>query len=174
MSVKRTPENIGKRIAVADLEYGTDVVACPANPTPRQKHHNSCNTGTFAGLRYFNKTGRNGTVIVYLQYDFYGKPAFNEVWFPVKEHHEDGSMTLDESQHELFLRKYGTVIEEVMEKGKLPAGVEIELAEMLTGKRPKSFLPPKKVGGRTRKAKGQKYHKQAGRPLTRRARTSSR
>lgn len=67
----------------------------------------------------------------------------------------------------------GSNIAAIVKKGKLPAGVEIELAEMLTGKRPKSFLPPRKQGGRTRRAKGRKYRKQVGRPLTHRARSFS-
>ena len=116
-------------------------------------------------------------------------------------------------------------VAQVVQYGKLPAGVEIDLAEMLTGRRPKGFLPPRKnppgeavrkseeelnrsaekhleelkklernqlssleekdsvpsetsqmhkaLGGRTRRAKGRKYRKQAGLPLTRRVRSSS-
>lgn len=64
-------------------------------------------------------------------------------------------------------------IAQVVRYGNLPAGVEIELAEMLTGKRPKSFLPGKKGSSRSKTAKGRKYRKRADRPSTRRARSSS-
>lgn len=168
MSLKKTHDVLGKKVNLYELVPGMDILVCPAKPSEREKYYNTCDAGTVVGAELSDS---NRHVILYLTYDLYGKPAFHEFWFPVTQIRENESVEVDERQYDIFLRKYGKDIAAIVEKEKLPAGVEIELAEMLTGKRPKSFLPGK--GGRSKTAKGRTYHKRAGLPLTRRVQSSS-
>jgi len=60
----------------------------------------------------------------------------------------------------------------VSSKYKLPYEITGSIAETLTGKKPARFRPDSKSGG-TKRAKGRKYRKRAGRPSTRRVHSSS-
>lgn len=73
----------------------------------------------------------------------------------------------------IYKRAYGTSVVDVGQAKKLPPIVDVKVAEMLTGKAPKTY-PPARAGAKTRRAKGRRYRKRAGRLLTRQARSSSR
>ncbi len=58
---------------------------------------------------------------------------------------------------------------EISNKYQLPHDVTGKIKEAITGSKPTRFQPGSKTGG-TRKAKGRRYRKRAGRPLTQRRR----
>lgn len=182
-TVQRTSENLGKRMYLGELKEGDDVIVCRVNPTYRQQVRNTCDAGFVRNIYSIFENNRD-YIVLELGYSPDGKRIeTTNIYFKV-EAVEDNEIIVDESEYLIYRQKYGPSISAVVDKGKLPAGVDIKLAELLTGKRPKGFLPPKikavegqaqkAVGGRTRRAKGRKYRKQAGRLSTRQARSSSR
>lgn len=173
---------------LGELKLGDDVIVCRVNPTARQQMRNTCDAGFVRNIFSIFENGRD-YIVLELGYSPDGKRIeTTNIYFKV-EGVEGTEIIVDERDYLIYRQKYGPSIAAVVDKGKLPAGVDIELAELLTGKRPKGFLPPKiKVvegqaqkavgekagGGRTRKAKGRKYRTRAGRLSTRQARSSSR
>ena len=111
---------------------------------------------------------------------------------------EGDNIVIDYLPFRIFRVAYGSSIATVAHAKGLSPDTAKTIAEMLTGERPRGLLPariPKKdieameeksnlpsdtsqmhkaLGGRTRKAKGKKYRKRAGRLSTRRVRSSSR
>lgn len=177
--VEKSPDILGKRIDEFQLRPGLDVLIC-SRFDPRKR----CYAGTVTGI-----LEREWRRYVLLQHvDEEGRIEYLPVGFSLSW---DGNKRVPDWTQEVYLRKYGSSIANVVEKGKLPAGVDQTLAEMLTGRRPPTPLPAKpsvlrqadeksglpsdtsqmyKVGGRTRKAKGRRYRKRAGRLSTRRVR----
>lgn len=85
---------------------------------------------------------------------------------------EQGDLFVYPPNFKIYKRAYGTSVVDVGQAKKLPPIVDVKVAEMLTGKAPKTY-PPARAGTKTRRAKGRKYRKRAGRLLTRQARSWS-
>ena len=193
MSIKKTPEVVGRRVDIHELEIGTEILVCPTNPDERQRFHNTCESGTFIGAEY--REGWYPKVVIFVEFDHHGTRMYDEIEFPVIRNKVNGEEHVDYSKNEIFLRNFGSTIATVAHAKNLAPDTAKTIAEMLTGRRPRRDLPPriskkqiqsleeksepqdtsqmyKALGGKTRKAKGRKNRKRAGRLSTRRHRSS--
>jgi hypothetical protein len=193
MTIKKTPEVLGRRVTIEELEIGTEILVCPTKPDARQRFHNSCEYGTFMGAEY--REGWYPKVVIFVQFEQYGVTSYQELEFPVIRNKVNGEEHIDYSTNEIFLRNFGSTIATVAHAKNLSPDTANTIAEMLTGRRPQRDLPArvskkqiqsleeknepqdtsqmyKALGGKTRKAKGRKNRKRAGQLSTRRHRSS--